>query len=575
MFYLPARGDDAKAAGITEGAAVALGIADAPQGRLFEAEDYSAGDIVEVAGASGGKAVKSDHDWQPLIAVPLPDGDAWRLWIRYKGGPLAIKTKDGDHWFWNKPDHFSWTEVDVFSREDLGGKTLRIGRDAGGVKADTAQIDAVVLAPEKKRELPPDRPDPAKAPQKLTASIDWSKIVGGVPPMLWGINEQQVLSSEGSSDPVYQKLLGELKTPLIRVHQADFTEALTNAELRDWDVPKLKKNFANSTGYGDARVMLNIAYVPSWLAPDATQMSEAQEDEFAALCAHLVRVMREDVKHPVSYWEVTNEWDNTFEKAGKMDKLWRIYNKCAAAMRKEDPKARIGGLAFTWANAKWINGFLDNCKDIDFISWHNYGTGDLYETNEKIFAGTSSNAGNLAQGVLDTLKAHGRADIETFLTETNVKYTWDPYERRHQNQVGSIFHALVVKKMAEIGISGVTLWTQKGRAYGSLIDDKDQTLPSYTLYQWGPQYLNGKMVSATSGDETLLEILPVIGPGNQKSVLLVNKADHALILPSAATLLPGKTHISCMSADGLNVDGESKSDGLTLPGYSLTLLTAA
>jgi xylan 1,4-beta-xylosidase len=72
--------------------------------------------------------------------------------------------------------------------------------------------------------------------------------------------------------------------------------------------------------------MVNIAYPPSWLAKEVP-LTPAQEEEFAALCARLVRVMRDDVKRQVDYWEVTNEWDTKYEKAGKLDDLWRVYNK--------------------------------------------------------------------------------------------------------------------------------------------------------------------------------------------------------------------------------------------------------
>jgi hypothetical protein len=117
----------------------------------------------------------------------------------------------------------------------------------------------------------------------------------------------------------------------------------------------------------------------------------------------------------------------------------------------------LGGAAFTFAKPSWIAGFLQNCDDVQFLSWHNYGTGDLYQSNEKLFAGVDSNVGSLAKGALEAVQKFGKGrNIETFLTETNVKYTWDPYERRHQNQVGSLFHALVVKKWPSLASPAFT-----------------------------------------------------------------------------------------------------------------------
>lgn len=576
----PAQAEPEKAApkndaNINEGAALALGMQDAPKGEFFEAENFKAnGEVVAAQGASGGKAVKSGGDWQPIISIPLPAGDAWKVWIRHKGGPMAIKTKTGDRWFWNKPNQWEWRETDVFSREDLGGTNLVIGRDAGGPKTDTAQIDAVVLSPEKKRDVPEDKPDEKIAPEKIAASIDWSKSAGVLAPELWGINEQQILDPKNAGDAVYQKLLGELKPPLLRIHQADLVSQWTNEKNQDWDVEKIQAAFKNSTGYGDAKIMLCISELPSWIANGhPAEMSEGDEDAFAAFCARLVKIMRDDVKRKIDYWEISNEWDNSMEKAGRLENYWRIYNKCAAEMRVVDPKAKLGGPAFTWAKPLWVNGFLENCPDAQFISWHNYATGDLYDTNQKVFAQVNDNVGSLASGVLAALKKHNRK-LETFLTETNVKYTWDPYERRHQNAVGSVFHALVVQKMASLGVSGVTLWTQKGTAYGSIIDGENKTFPSYNLYRWGSEYLSGKMARAVSGDHSKLEIIAVTRADGNRAVVLLNKTNHALTLPASGVLLPAVKAVQTIDTSGYKANVAITANELSLPGFSLTLLSS-
>lgn len=561
------------AANITEGAAVALGMQDAPNGQFFEAEAYSSANVVAADGASGAKAVKSDNDWQPLIVVPLSEGDAWKVWVRHKGGPFTIKTKSGDRWFWNKPGQFSWTETDVFSRDELGGKNLVIGRDGGGKQPDTVQIDAVVLAPDKKRELPADKPDTNAAPRQMTASIDWNAKVGAFPAALWGINEHESVTNGGAT-PAFQKLLGGLDSPLIRIHYGGFTDAWTDAAKRDWDVEKIKRGIAASTGYGDAKLMVNIASWPAWISKN-TVLTPSEEAEFAALCARLVKVFRDDVKRPVAYWEITNELDNNYEKAGQLDRLWELYNQIAAAIRKEDPKAKLGGPAFTWAKPLWVEGFLKNCPDVQFVTWHNYGTGDLYESNEKVFEAATSNVGGNARSALDLIRKYdnGRR-LETFLTEYNVKYTWDPYERRHQNQVGSLFQALVVHEMGNLGLTGATLWQQHGKAYGSLIDS-NQTFPSYTLFTWGPKYLSGTQNKATTGDKALLELLPVTRKDGQKSLLILNKASGPLILPSANTLLPGFKVAQQINSDRVQQKLEVPTGQFAVPGYSLTLLTSA
>lgn len=80
------------------------------------------------------------------------------------------------------------------------------------------------------------------------------------------------------------------------------------------------------------------------------------------------------------------------------------------------------------------------------------------------------------------------------------------------------------------------------------------------------------MAKATSGDEKLLEILPVTSK-NGKAVLLINKADHALIVPAASTLLSGAKSAQCIATDGFQSNVPIGAGELKLPGYSLTLLT--
>lgn len=161
--------------------------------------------------------------------------------------------------------------------------------------------------------------------------------------------------------------------------------------------------------------------------------------DFAALTGRLVKLMRDEVKRPVAYWELTNELAGAYQRAGKLDDLWKLYTAMGAAVKKVDPGAEIGGPALTWGNPVWVKSFLATKPDVDFISWHNYATGDLYESNDKVFEIAATAFPDIARSVMKTIADSGQKIPQTFLTEYNVKYTWDPYERRHQNAVGAVF----------------------------------------------------------------------------------------------------------------------------------------
>lgn len=549
----------------------------APKATIYEAEAFAQAKVIDDVAASGGKAVQSDNDWQPLVKLALPTGDAFKVRVRSKGGPFAIKVlqngKTQDRWVWDAPKTWTWLDVGTLQRAELPDATLTLQRNDGGAKPDSAEIDAIELTPAIVQVLPAELPDPKAAPVKVSASVNWKAREAVLSPMLWGINEQEVLRPERARDAKYQQLLGDLKTPLIRIHQGDLVEQWTNLQTRDWDAAKIKAGFAAASGYGNAKVMLCINALPSWIANgEVTKMSEADEDAFASFCARLVSVMRDDVKRRIDYWEVPNEWDDKFEQAGKLPQLWRIYNKCAAAMHKVDPHAKIGGGAFTWAKPAWIKGFLENCPDAQFLSWHNYASGDVYESNARVFDKAFSDFGGNARGVLQAIRASGRK-LETFLDETNVDYSWQPDERRHRNTIGALFLALAVRESARSGINNIALWQQKGNAYGTLWSGENQTRPAYWLYQRGPKFLSGILRVSTTGNAQQLQLLPITRADGRKSLLLLNLAPHALLVPPAKTLLPNVARMEQLNAAGEAATPPVSSGEMTLPGYSLTLLT--
>jgi xylan 1,4-beta-xylosidase len=545
----------------------------------------AAGDltIIDDAAASGGKAVSSKRDWQPLIYSALPEGTGFNIWARHKGGPIQLKSssKDGQkelQWVWDQPAEWKWSKLGSYARVDLGDSIMVI---RGGNGGPGPQLDAIVFEPAEVKSLPTNVPDEKAAPLTIRASVDWNKISGKMTPLIWGINDYEILDPKGAADPGYQELLRTLKVPLVRIHHAGFSNKWTEVETRTWDVGKVKAGFAASTGFKNSRIMMNVSHWPDWISKEPI-LTPAQEDEFARLCGQLVRVMRDDVKRPIAYWEMTNEMDNTYEKVGKLDDLWRLFNKIAVEVRKVDPKAKVGGPALTWAKGAWLEGFLENCaQNVDFVTWHNYASGDIFDPNEKVLGAVPNNIAPLAKGALEAVQkyAPGR-NLETFLTEYNIKWIWDPIELRHGNNIGAVFDASVLRNMALLGVTGVTKWHAKGHSYGMIEADNEPRSPYY-LYYWGIRYLVGDMASAQVSDETSLEVLPIVRADKSRSILFINKANRAVKVPAGLKLLP----ISAGQkpwAEQINHKGRAvfvipntPAGDLELPGYSVTMLTTA
>ncbi len=566
-----------------------------PDGQALEAEANVAADskVIDDADASGGKAVTNEKAWQPLFTATVPtEGDAFTVWLRHRDGPFILKAMiDGAQkdlkQLWGSPEKWAWTNCGRYTRAELGEKFLII-RGAGN---KTPAIDVVVLATDENakpegftgnpasaaRPLPASQPSSLVPAQRVEVKVAWDQTVGRVPATIWGVNDYEILNPTAASDPKLQAYLGQCHVPIVRIHQGTLPNPWLNQETKSWDVEKIKAGFAASTGYGDARVMLNLATWPKWMLEPGKGdfLAKDQSEAYVQLIAELVRVMRDDVHRKIDYWEITNEKEGAYQKAGRLDELWDIFNQTADAIKKVDPTTKVGGPALTWPKKEWVDSFLSKAAGhFDFITWHSYGTGDIYDSNETLMSKIDEIEKN-SRNVTDAIKQLGGGKkIDQFLSEYNVKWTWNPLERRHANSIGAVFQACVVRRMALLGIDGAMVWHVKGNAYG-LLDAKGDERPTAYLYSWGPKYLTGDLVSASVSDEKVLELLPVRRADGSRAMLLSNKSDHALILPSGTQLLgmEGPIDLLRVDADGLSTPTLDVSDALSLPGYSNTLIT--
>jgi xylan 1,4-beta-xylosidase len=90
------------------------------------------------------------------------------------------------------------------------------------------------------------------------------------------------------------------------------------------------------------------------------------------------------------YFEVWNEPNIDFWAGDpKQETYWQLYDHAANAIKKVDPKLRVGGAAT--AQAAWVTPFLKHCAanhiPIDFVSTHVYGNDraqDVFGTEQFI-----------------------------------------------------------------------------------------------------------------------------------------------------------------------------------------------
>lgn len=422
------------------------------------------------------------------------------------------------------------------------------------------------------------------AQSNYTINIDWSVTNGSISNNHWGVADYEVLRSHSVKNPGFVGYMKELKPGFVRIHNASIArdKYWTNTSTGTWRNDSVVKCLRAATdAYGNAKVMLNtVASWPEFINSTTPVLNPVQEAKIVKLHYELAKLVK-DSNLKVDYFEVFNEIEKDkgeYAETNQMNKLYALFNRVADTMRLVLPNAKIGGLAFTYPDMAWINGFLDNCGSrLSFVSWHNYSNGpNSGKSDVDIVTTQVGTIVSQAQSVVNELKKRNLQNtIETFITEFNIQWVWEPFEPRHANNVGAIFHSSIVNRLAEMGLTATAVWHVKGNSYG-LIDDSYNVRATGNVYKWGTRFLTGerpKIVSQPGKD--LIEVIAVKNGLNGKSVLLLNKKTTASIIPADSLNISDTMRIMTIDANSyypypIYVSNDSK---ITLPPMSATLVT--
>jgi xylan 1,4-beta-xylosidase len=444
--------------------------------------------------------------------------------------------------------------------------------------------------------FPSVEPDTKAKPITVDVRVFWNSIIGKMSPMMWGVCDDLIMSPDRAKNAGFNDYLKSLGGPLIRIHGEQNAKWIDKTTHR-WDAEKIKAGFEAAPGYKGATLMMTIsAYpLPVKLQPWGGFASEADENRQVQLAVELVRIMRDTVKRKVDYWEIYNErdgWDGKtgkWEKYGKLDEYWRLINKTALAIKKEDPTAKVGAAAFTLPRPEWISGLMTHCgKNLDFVSWHNYATGDAYASNEFVF-GMIDEIENTNRDAIKIIRKYdpGRR-LKIFLSEYNINWNWEIDDPRMRKSFAAVYDACLLKREALLGVDGAAVWHTKNWLYGLIGEEnpeksvKDNFInPSGYLIQCGNAYLVGRIANVGISDKTCLDGLAVIAK-NGKSVLLMNKTSRTVIIPHGRCVLGSKNDkengksVRVMTIDSRGLTRQSNVDAaedLKMGGYSVMLIT--
>ena len=407
--------------------------------------------------------------------------------------------------------------------------------------------------------------------------VDWNTSFAEITPFVFGSNDYEITILEKAKDPIFQKLLAELNIPLIRIHSSGLSDRWTDSDSKSWDEATIKACYDASYPHNPT-IVQNIPRWPKWMATAENDLLATSEyDNYATFCAELVNILNQKQQRQVIYWEPINELEGRYEKAGKLDQLWQIYNQTAEAMKAQDPTIKVGGPALARDNEEILAQFLQNCgRNVDFISWHRYGTGNPEISTDELMSRTYNYNQQVRKFRSVASKYIPDRKIPLFLSEYNINYSWKSDERRQNTHIGAVWFASVLKHLAGAGIEMATSWHLKDGIYG-MIDPQNNLRPAATVFAWGNRYLTGT-VADTDSDRPQVESLAVNQEQGKRSLLLINKSSEVArvnLQMKPNTFSDQKVAAVSLGENGITDIADAlaliNSQPLTIPAYSLIL----
>ncbi|MFL9465757.1 hypothetical protein AB0759_34710, partial [Scytonema tolypothrichoides VB-61278_2] len=385
----------------------------------------------------------------------------------------------------------------------------------------------------------------------LNVTVDWNAVEGQTKDEHFGINVYRAVADAGNSK--YRSNMNYMSPGIIRFHNVDYMKdsskdhGLIDTKNKTWDVQKVVNTIQASIdmfGADQPKRMFNIPSWPSWMdANNDGYLDSDRFDEYAKLCADLVKIVNKDNNLGVQYWEITNEKDIEYfsifhTKSGwgklidpnqpdRLDELITIYNKVAEAMKAVDPSIKVGGPSIARPDLTpfyepFVKGTIDN---LDFFTYHYYPTGSASTPDQEVFNATNS-IGKYTKSIVDTLKKLSPdREIPAILGEYNISWTWETHDPRMANNKGAIFDALSIIKAIENGASASLSWNEKDGSYGKT-SYNDTLRPGGELLHLFNQYLVGNRIATTSNNSNI-ETFAIDRPGSHKAYVLINSSNSS------------------------------------------------
>lgn len=342
---------------------------------------------------------------------------------------------------------------------------------------------------------------------------------------------------------------------------------------------------------------------------------------YADACARMVQRFAPPGNVRVEYWEPFNEEESpkhmkALAAHGQgFGTVLALYRVCAERMKSVNPDIKVGGPALCFPSSSAVRDFVETCGDsVDFVSWHDYSTGNAATTDETVLLTVTEGKRFLpaTRRIEKLLGELGRPELPMFLDEFHVNYSaWKPVDVRTATQFSAVFTGSVLANLQSTRLRSAMIHDVISRGYGLLGPASNDRLstqlgtvsdspnadaihvrPAGWVYRWFNQLVRGAWVECrtdvpsedASGARGRLLDACAWGGANQWGALLVNKdtVAHSLALHTSKAVtaegfaLPMKVYtVAGGRAYEANTSGTR--DGIwqtELPAMSVTFVCA-
>ena len=337
------------------------------------------------------------------------------------------------------------------------------------------------------------------------------------------LNIDQIALGQGglSAEPIWADRMPEVRIlhpRIIRLFVQEYFDVMPALGQYDWHKLDPAVDLIKQTG---ATPLMTIAIKPKVLFPTIDDKITdpnnytAWDDLISAMVTHY-----KERGSGIIYWEIANEPD-IGENGGcpyrfTPEGYVRYYRHTAAAIRRADPDAKIGGPALANPESPILPALLAAVQSdhipLDFISWH------IYNSDPLAIRATIDRKKEL-------LKQFPDLHPETFLDEWNMALTHPPgdpafqpsfiAETAWQMKDGGLdyscyyhirdYHVrpeIFGRFMSPHGNAGMAKWWNRMPQYDGLFDFQNHVRPSYFAFLLLAR-LTGQRLPAVSSSKTV------------------------------------------------------------------------